>query len=171
MRDYKKAESIATRSLTLSEKHRFSNRSAWSRCLLGYAKAQTGHVTDGIELIRQGIADLLVGGARFGIVYFIALLAAAQALEGPTVDAFETVEQALQANPHELVHRPEALRLRGELRLKQGCIELAEADFRDSVALAQRIGAKAWEERSTMSLSSLLAEHGRTGPWHHSRLK
>ncbi|HJU11611.1 MAG TPA: hypothetical protein VJ728_12075 [Candidatus Binataceae bacterium] len=39
--------------------------------------------------------------------------------------------------------------------------ELAEADYRDSIALAQKVGAKAWELRSTMSLSQLLASQKR----------
>ena len=76
------------------------------------------------------------------------------------VDALETVEQALEANPHELVSRPEILRLRGELQFKQGDTELAEADFRDSFALARTMGAKAWELRTTMSLARLLASRG-----------
>jgi tetratricopeptide (TPR) repeat protein/type II secretory pathway predicted ATPase ExeA len=161
MREYERAESIATRSLAFAEQYRFSNRSAWSRYLLGYAKAQTGHVSDGIELIRQGIAGLLAGGARVGIVYCISLLAAAQELDGSTVHALETVEQALQANPDELIYRPEALRIRGELRNKQGQIELAETDLRDAVALAQKMGANMWQLRATMSLARLLAKRGR----------
>src|SRR5216684_4336917 len=87
-------------------------------------------------------------------------MAAAQEREGAIVDALETVEQALQANPDELTHRPEILRLRGELRLKQGQTELAEADFRDSIALAQKMGAKAWELRASMSLAGILAKQG-----------
>jgi tetratricopeptide (TPR) repeat protein len=95
-----------------------------------------------------------------------AYLAAAQEREGAIVDALETVEQALEANPHELVSRPEILRLRGELRLKQGDTELAEADFRNSVALARTMGAKAWELRTTTSLARLLAKQGR---WQEAR--
>src|SRR5262249_35090083 len=83
-----------------------------------------------------------------------------QALEGASVDALATVEQALQATPDELIVRPETLRLRGELRLKQGNTELAEADFREAIALAQKMGAKAWELRATMSLSRLLDKQG-----------
>ena len=100
-------------------------------------------------------------GARVSISHYTAWLAAAQEREGAIVDALETVEQALQANPDELVHRPETLRLRGELRLKQGQTELAEADFREAIALAQKMGAKAWELRATMSLARLLAKQGR----------
>src|SRR5258708_6492908 len=90
-----------------------------------------------------------------------ALLAEAQERDGATGDALETVEQALQTNPDELVYRPEILRLRGELRLKQGQAELAQADFREAIALAQRMDAKAWELRATTSLADTLAKQGR----------
>jgi predicted ATPase len=59
------------------------------------------------------------------------------------------------------VWRPETLRIRGELRLKQGDRQLAEADFRDSIAMARNMGAKAWELRTTMSLARLLDGEGR----------
>jgi hypothetical protein len=59
-------------------------------------------------------------GTGIEIGNLTASLAAAQGQEGAVVDALETVERALQANPDELVYRPEALRLRGQLRLMQG---------------------------------------------------
>jgi predicted ATPase len=71
------------------------------------------------------------------------------------------VQQALQVNPDELSARPEMLRLRGEIRLKLGQSEHAEADFREASGLAQQIGAKMWELRATMSLVRLLAKQGR----------
>jgi tetratricopeptide (TPR) repeat protein len=84
-------------------------------------------------------------------------LAVAQQWEGAVGDALETVEQVLRANPENI----EALRLRGELRLKQGQMELAEADFRKAIELAQKIGAKTWELRATTSLADTLAQQGR----------
>ena len=39
--------------------------------------------------------------------------------------------------------------------------ELAEADFRDAIALARKMRAKLWELRATMSLARLLASQGR----------
>jgi class 3 adenylate cyclase/tetratricopeptide (TPR) repeat protein len=161
LREHEQADALAARSLELSEKHQFSPEAAHSRCVLGQARAQLGHPTEGVALIRQGIASLLEAGLRLVIPTYTACLAEAQEREGAIVDALATVEQALQANPDQLVHRPEALRLRGELRLKQGQTELAEADFRESVALAQKMGAKAWELRATMSLARLLRDTNR----------
>jgi hypothetical protein len=44
----------------------------------------------------------------------------AQERDGAIADALETVEQALQAEPQQLLNfRPDALRLRGELQLKR----------------------------------------------------
>ena len=62
-----------------------------------------------------------------------------------------------------LVFRPETIRIRGELRLKLKDVEMAEADFREAIALARRMEAKAWELRATMSLARLLFDIGRRG--------
>jgi tetratricopeptide (TPR) repeat protein len=161
MREYEQAEASAARALELSEKHRFLYAAAGSRSVLGQARAQLGRATEGIALIREGIAGLLEAGARGSISHYIASLAAAQERGGAIVDALETVEQALEANPDALVYRPETLRLRGELRLKQGQTEPAEADFREAIALAQKMDGKAWELRTIMSLACLLDRTGR----------
>jgi predicted ATPase len=42
----------------------------------------------------------------------------------------------------------------------QTSFDLAEKDFRDAIALAQKMSAKVWELRATTSLARLLAEHG-----------
>ena len=70
-------------------------------------------------------------------------------------------QKALDVTPEVLVYRPEALRVRGELRLAKRQAELAEADFRDSIKLAKSMGAKAYELRTAMSWARLLASQGR----------
>jgi predicted ATPase len=160
MREYEQAEALAARALELSEKHQFPNEAAMSRCPLGRARAQLGRTTEGIALIRQGIAGVLAAGQRVGMTAYGTYLAEAQEREGGIVDALETTEQTLRTYPDELAHRPETLRLRGELWLKQGHTELAEAGFRESIALAQTMSAKSWELRSTTSLARLLASQG-----------
>jgi tetratricopeptide (TPR) repeat protein len=99
-------------------------------------------------------------GTRVGIPAYTAYLAAALERQGDIVEALEKVEEALQLNPDELYYRPEIFRLRGDFRLKQGQPELAEADFQESIKLARRMGAKARELRTTMSLARLLASQG-----------
>jgi tetratricopeptide (TPR) repeat protein len=158
---YQQAEALAGRALELSQTHQFPPEAALSRCVLGRARAELGRAPEGIVLIRQGIAGLLEIGGRLGIPIHTVSLAAAQAVEGAIVEALATVEEALQANLDLLAPRPEMLRLRGELRLKNGQPELAEADFGEAIALARQIGAKAWELRTTMSLARLLAKQAR----------
>jgi predicted ATPase len=161
MREYEHSEVLAASALELAEKHKFPQIAGYSQCVLGEAKAQLGRVSEGIQLIRQGLRGLLEIGSTLSISNFMTYLAAAQEREGAIIDALETVEQALQSNPDVLVHRPETFRLRGGLRLKRELTELAEADFREATALAQRIGAKTWELRATMSLARLLASQDR----------
>jgi class 3 adenylate cyclase/tetratricopeptide (TPR) repeat protein len=160
LREYEHGEALAAQARALAAKHQFPIVAAASRVFLGQARAQLGRAVEGVALIREGIAGYLESGSRSGITYFMGALAEAQAGAGAVGDALQSVEQALQANPDELVWRPENLRLRGTLRLTQGQPELAEADFREAIALAQQMGAKAWELRATMSLARLLAQQG-----------
>jgi len=47
------------------------------------------------------------------------------------------------------------MKYRGALGLKVGQNELAEADFRDAITMAQKMSAKTWELHATMSLAQL----------------
>ena len=161
MRDHQQAEALAERALELSEKNQFPNVAAYSRCVLGIERAGIGRASEGIALIRQGLTDLLAVEARLGIGTFTAYLAAAKAQAGAIIDALATIEEALRTNPDQLFNRPEMLRIRGELRLKHEETEVAEADFREAIALARTMSAKAWELRTTMSLARLLVKHCR----------
>ncbi len=161
MREYEATESLAVQALELCEKHQFPQVAGYSRCILGSARAQLGRASEGIGLIRQGIATRLKAGARSSSVRYATYLADALARDGAIVEALETVEQALHSNSDQLDYRSETIRLRGELRLKQGQSELAEADFREAIALAQKMGAKAWELRTTMSLARMLDSQGK----------
>ena len=161
LREYEQAEAVAEQTLELSEKSDFPPEATYSRCVLGIARAHLGRTTEGIALIRDGIASLRERGLLLTLPFRTASLAEAQGKDGRIVEALETVEQALRANADQMASRPEMLRLRGELRLKQTQGDLAEADFRESIALAQRMQGKAWELRTTMSLARLLAKRGR----------
>ena len=150
LREYEQAGVSAERALKLSMKHQFPLVTALARCLLGRARAELGRAAEGVELIRQGIAGMQEVGSFIGFFFFH--LAVALERDGLIVDALESVEQSFR------IYKPfpDSLRLRGELRLKQGQMELAESDFREAIALAQKSGAKALELRATMSLARLL---------------
>ena len=161
MGEYEKAEVQAAQAIGLAEQYQFANHPIFARCLLGASRVQLGRVTEGIALLREGIAGMRGLGIRVTTTIYPVWLAGAQDREGATLDALETIDQALESNPEELIYRPEALRVRGELRAKQGATEAAEADFRDAIELAQKMGAKMWELRTTMSLARLFDQQGR----------
>jgi class 3 adenylate cyclase/tetratricopeptide (TPR) repeat protein len=166
LREYGQAEALAAQAFELSEKIQIPQMSAFCRCALGSARAQLGHSTEGVALIIQGMAGLREIGTRVNDALVTTLLAAAQERDGAILDALETVEQALRTNPDELVSRPDALRMRGEIRLKLGDTKLGEADFREAIALARSMGAKVLELRATMSLAGLMAKQGRRDEAH-----
>ena len=72
-----------------------------------------------------------------------------------------TIEQALDANPDELIYRPLLLNCRGTLRIRLEQPELAENDFREAISLSQKMGAKTLELRASISLARLLCKTGR----------
>ena len=160
MREPQRAELAATRALPIPEEHGFQDLSNVTP-KLGRARAQLGRAGEGVVLIGQGLGGLAEAGFRLAITDHLTRLAEAQALDGMIDDALITIEEALQANPEELVFRPLALTCHGELRLKLGQTEPAEADFREAIALAQKMQAKAWELRATTSLARLLRDTGR----------
>jgi tetratricopeptide (TPR) repeat protein len=137
LREPKRAEVADAQALAIAEEHGFPIVMNITRPVLGWARAQLGRAGEGVALIRQGVAGLFEAGVRAGITEHLTRLAEAQALDGKLDDALITVEEALHANPEELGLRPNALTCRGELRLKVGQTELAEADFREAIALAQ----------------------------------
>jgi class 3 adenylate cyclase len=127
-----------------------------------YARARLGEIdTNALKRIREGLAEL--DGINFYLARsrFLAFLCETQILLGAFDDAFAILEQPLQNNPDDQIYRPELLRLHGELRLKHKQRELAEADFREAIALAQSLEAKGWQLRATTSLARLLSHQGR----------
>jgi DNA-binding winged helix-turn-helix (wHTH) protein/tetratricopeptide (TPR) repeat protein len=158
MREHEQAEVLAARALELADKHQFQETAANCRYTLGYARAQLGCATEGIALMRQGIAGLLELGNRSNLGGQTAYLAVAQSLTGRIGDALETVEQALAADT---IPPRWPLIIRGELRLIQGQVELAETDFRELIALARSMNAKGLELIAATALARLLAKHGR----------
>jgi class 3 adenylate cyclase/tetratricopeptide (TPR) repeat protein len=164
--EFERAEALAAKALSQSQELGFPELMLWALPSLGQARSELGRTGEGIALLRQAVSGAAESGVRISVVSFLTWLARAQMLDGAIADALGTIEDALKANPEELWFRPEAYRVRGELRLKQGDRNLAEADFREAIALAQKMSAKALELRATTSLARLLAQQGRRDEAH-----
>ena len=100
-------------------------------------------------------------GARRGICRYLTYLAEAQAFGGMVCAAVDTVGEAFRANPQELAHQPETLRVRGDLQLQNGQTQSAESDYLDSISLAKKMSAKTWELRAVTSLARMLRDTNR----------
>jgi len=160
LREVEHAERSASEGLTLSEEQGFPYFAARCRISLGWALSQRDRQDEGIALLRAGLNGMAQMGTLLGIPVYLTWLADALASKGETVDALDTIEQALRANPVELVYRPETIRLRGDLRLKAGNNELAEADYAEAISLSRRIGAKVLELRAVTSLARAMQSRG-----------
>lgn len=67
MREYERAEMLGPRALEICENHHFPNEAASARCYLGLAQAHLSHATEGVALVRKGIAGSLEIGCRVGL--------------------------------------------------------------------------------------------------------
>jgi class 3 adenylate cyclase/tetratricopeptide (TPR) repeat protein len=159
--EFERAEDLADKTLPQSEERGFPDLALRSLGVLGYARGELGRPGEGIALLRKAVASATESGSRLNETVWLTWLAWVQMLDGATADALGTVEDALTANPEELWIRPETYRVRGEIRLKQGERSLAEADFREAIAQAQKNSAKAWELRATTSLARVLRDTNR----------
>jgi tetratricopeptide (TPR) repeat protein len=143
LKEPRRGVEAATQALAVSEKHGLAFCIPLARHCLGWARAELGGAGEGISLIRQASAGMIELGATVENTVFLAGLAEALSLAGNIDEALCTIEEALQANQEELIYLPHVLTCRGNLRLKLGNAEPAEANFRDAIALAQKMSAKA----------------------------
>jgi len=129
---------------------------AWGRACLGWARAHRGAPEEGVSLLRASLTELAHLKSRVSLPFFLTLLGEAQALAGAETDALDTFGEALTVSPYEALYRPYTLICRGELRARRGDRAGAETDFREAIALAEPMGAIAYQLRATNGLARLV---------------
>jgi tetratricopeptide (TPR) repeat protein len=156
LREPEQAAILTAQAIATAAEHGFRDVDSWARISRGWAQAQLGHPEEGASLIGEALTACRANRSLIGIATLgLTLLAEAQALGGALADGLRTLEEALTVNPDERFWRPETLRVRGEIRRQQGEEELAEADFRDAIALTREMSAKALELRAAVGLARL----------------
>ena len=153
---------LSAQGIATTAEHGFRQVAWWIRMPHCWAQAQLGHPDEGASLIRETLTTYRAIGSVFLVPVFLTWLAEAQALGGAPAESLRTLDEALTLNPDERFWRPETLRVRGDIRRKQGAEELAEADFRDAIALAREMSAKTWELRAATSLARLWRDQGKS---------
>ena len=164
--DFKRTLEGSDEAIRLGTASGFPLWNAIGKIVGGWARAQMGETDGACDRIREGLAELNAMEFRQFSSRFRILLCETQALANAVEDALATVEEALESDPDELLYRPSALRLRGELKLKRTPggrmgFQLAERDFREAIKLAQEMGAKSLELRAVTGLARLLSDTGR----------
>ena len=161
LREPEQAALLAAPAIATADEHGFHQFGLGPRMADGWVQAQLGHPDKGASLIREALTAYRANGSLVSVPTRLTWLAEAQALDGAVATSLRTIGEALTVNPDERYWLPETLRVRGKIRRRQGEAELAEADFRDAIALARRMSAKAWELRAATSLARLWRDQGR----------
>ena len=161
LREAEQAASIAGQAIALADERGFHEIGLWAKGEQGWAMAQLGGVDEGLRLARDALAACREMGSTPLLSVGLTCLAEVQALKGALGDAMRNLEEALTVVPDEACWRPEALRLRGEVRRRQDQSKLAEADFHEAIVLAQDKSARGWELRAALSLARLWRAEGR----------
>ena len=127
----------------------------------GWVKIKKGDVTEGISLLRSGLAAYRSIGANE--TYFIALLAIACEIAGQIEEAVTQLDDALQIAERTGARwfAAELNRHKGQLLLRQGHTEAAEEFYCTAMSMAREQEAKLWELRAAVSLARFRRDQNR----------
>jgi class 3 adenylate cyclase/predicted ATPase len=128
----------------------------------GWALNQLGRPAEALAQLEAAIGGWQVIGAQVTRPHQLGLLAGVRLALGQVEPGLEAIAVALAdvARTGEVYYEPELLRLRGELHLRAGRPEEADASLRESLERARAIGTRAWELRSALSLARFVAGRG-----------
>jgi class 3 adenylate cyclase/predicted ATPase len=129
----------------------------------GWVKVNTGDLQAGISMLRTGSSAYSATGAKIRVSYHIALLAKACEIAGQVEEALLLLDDALQIaeKTGERWFSSELYRHKGQLMLRRGDWEAAEALYRQALAIGKEQEAKFWELRAAVSLARLGRDQGR----------
>jgi predicted ATPase len=129
----------------------------------GWVTVKNGDVTEGISLLRIGLAAYGATGSEAWMPHIIALLAAAREIAWQIDEALSLMDEALRVveTTGERWLAAELNRHKGQLLLRQGYTDLAEEHYRKALSIAEEQEAKLWELRAAASLARFRRDQGR----------
>jgi len=129
----------------------------------GWVEVKNGDVAGGMSLLRSGLTAHRAAGSEAWMPHFIALLAGACEIAGQIEEALTMLDDALQIveRTGERLLAAELHRNKGQLVLRRGHTDAAEALYRKALSIAEEQEAKLWELRAAMSLARLRRDQGR----------
>jgi predicted ATPase len=165
----------AEQTVTLCTEHGIAIFLEMGKIMLGWANNQTSEGGEGIDLIREAIADWRASGAELVIPQFQQALAAALARSESYEEALAAIDEALSVifSTGDRSFEADCWRWRGELLWRSreesdaGHPE-AEACLHKAIAIARQQKAVSLELRAHTRLSPLLARKGEVERAHQS---
>jgi predicted ATPase/DNA-binding winged helix-turn-helix (wHTH) protein len=144
---------------------------ATGRCFDGVQRIKQGSTAAGVNILRNGLIELLETRFVTRYVAFLAELAEAYSHAGEIANAKTTIDEALERcrRNEELWYIAELARIRGEIELRKdipNAATTAESFFQESLDWARRQNALSWELRTATSLARLWRSQGRLGDAH-----
>jgi predicted ATPase len=122
-----------------------------------------GDPDKGIALMEQGLELVTSAGRRLTRPYMQAVLASTKADFGKLPDAFELIDEALQATEAsgERWSEAELYHIKGRLLRARGGYGESEISFRKSIEIARKQNARGLELRAATSLAGLFHDQNR----------
>jgi predicted ATPase len=181
-RNPRAAQERAEAAIAVSKEYGLSYRLALATMIRGWAVAEQGYPSEGIQQIQQGLAACHTMGIQLWIPYFLSLLAEAYSKDNQYEQALLALHEALvlAEKTGEVWWLPEIYRLKGKLMLQkefdvQGSqLQVAaslslmpdtqaevETCFLKAIDIARKQHAKSLELRATTSLAQLWQRQGK----------
>ncbi|MDE5443179.1 ATPase [Bradyrhizobium sp. CSA207] len=147
-------EEVIDRLENYSRKHRFGPLLTGSRALRGVLHVALGAVDEGVKLLQPGLLGMIAD--RFEVHSGPVAIALAEGIAalGRPADALASINARIDATAAaqgDSWEMPEFMRVRGELRARNGDSSGAEQDFLAAMDLAERQSALSWRLRAASS--------------------
>jgi predicted ATPase len=155
-------------AIAVSAEHCFPYNLAVGTIFGAWAMAASGQTTEGIALLREGLAAYHATGAMLFVPFFLTLLTDAQVKGQHPDEALGHLAEAerLLAQTDERWVEAELYRVRGELLCADGDTITAEGCFRKAISIARQQRAKFWELRAATSFARLRRDQARRAEAH-----
>jgi tetratricopeptide (TPR) repeat protein len=160
-REWTETQSLAEKTIDISERHGFPLWLAVGRITLGAALSKLGDQS-GCKILMDGLDSWQGNGAALGLPTYLGMLAESQSDWGDEGAALETVDRALRLadDTRELIGKPELLRLKGEI-LRSDAPDEADDYFKRSLRSARAQKSNSMELRALSDLCRHRNEQGR----------
>jgi class 3 adenylate cyclase/predicted ATPase len=137
----------------------------WGTVQRGCVLALTGKVTEAVQNIASGIAEMRSTGTTLWMPLFLSHLALANAEAGQLDQAWANIHEAMttQETTKENWYEAEINRVAGEIALlsPERDATKAEGYFARALEVARQQQAKSWELRAAMSMARLWRDQGK----------